>query len=861
MKIKGSIPLSEVNSQSTAPSGKASQQLQEIVVEGVPIEQTTLPILPSSSLYGFDTSVQDTPRQVSQITPRQFQEDTITTYDDFARYSPGVTQAGSRATPAAPTIRGGVAEIYQNGIQKFNPGIGFPFEANAYESADIVSGPASVIYGPTQNSAGYVDYTTKQPFFDANHTTINLNLGTWASGGQGGYPDFSQQIDNGGPIIKDELAYRISYQQQEADSYYEYVKNNFNDLYGALSWTPKFNKDFTADFNFDYTHYDYSQWNGANRITQDLINNGTYITGAATPIVRTGTPGHYSYFSPDGAGGTWNSRSAPVGGNSTVTGASAGPATTPGAAATLVGWVLDPANASTQKLYGYEGDIQPQDSAQADLFNTELRLHFHAEDDFDIENHSYFEYQWNKISSRGANYYYYHTYDFENRTEFITKKDVDFLGIHIEDQANSGLDLRFEALQSYNVTEVNGSPFDLTQSSYTNLLSTLYGGTVIPASNGVAKVTINGATYYVKVAPTVAVPGGGGNVFTSPGGTITGSGTGTVDDNDTQIGLYTQHNLKFDDQWGFNLGGRVTLINASYDNPLPDAAANSVPAGSYSYPGGDNTNQIIPSVSASLTYKPVDWTTLYLSYEYEQAVNTGTTGQFTPSSGNQLGSSQFHSDSYIYEAGAKFTFIPNQFYGSIAGYYQARSLAPNPALGVLAAQENVDGVDIGLNYQPDKHFLVGANYSYIQAHYYAYEPSPAVWDPYGFYANGTTLFQVSPGGGAYPTYPVSNYRVSATPANNFNAYAQYQLDNGLGVKANLWVESDQNVNTYESNLRIPAQYQLDLGAFYAQPRYRGEIDFLNVTDQRNWETDIREAAGFLIEKPPFSIAAKFSYYF
>ncbi len=861
VRIKGSIPLSEVNSQGTAPSGKTAEQLQEIVVEGVPIEQTTLPVLPSSSLYGFDTTVQDTPRQVSQITPRQFQEDTITSYDDFAEYAPGVTQAGSRATPAAPTIRGGVAEIYQNGIQKFNPGIGFPFEANAYESADIVSGPASVIYGPTQNSAGYVDYTTKQPFFDANHTTVNLNMGTWASGGQGGYPDFSQQIDNGGPIIKNELAYRISYQQQEADSYYDYVKNDYNDLYGALSWTPSFNKDFSADWNFDYTHYDYSQWNGTDRITQNLINNGTYITGQATPVIKEGTK--YYVENPNG---TFNVRSYNGNGNFNPTGTNV--ATIPGnsntgaGAGSIVGWVLSPANARTQSIYGYEGDIQPQDLALADLFNTELRLHFHVDDDFTIENHSYFEYQWNKITSRGSNYYYYTTYDFENRTEFITKKDFDFLGLQVEDQANSGLDLRFESLDYANVTSVNGSPFDLTQSAYNDTLSQLYGGgTVIPAPNGIGTIKINGVTYYVKVTPTVAVPGAGGNIYASPGGTIAGSGTGTVDDQDTQIALYSQHNLKFDDQWGFNVGGRVTLINANYTNPLPDAEANSVAAGSYSNPGGDSTNQIIPAVSASLTYKPVDWTTLYLSYEYEQALNTSTTGQFTPSNGNQLGSSQFHSDSYLYEGGAKFTFIPNQLYGSIAGYYQSRALAPNPALGELAAQENVDGVDASLNYQPDKHFLVGANYSYIQAHYQAYDPSPAIWDPYGFEANGTTVFQVSPSSAAYPKLEQGNYRVSATPNNNFNAFAQYQLDNGLGVKAKLWVESDQNVNIYESNLRIPAQYQLDLAAFYAQPRYRGEVDFDNVTDQRNWETDIREAAGFLIEKPPFSISAKFSYYF
>ncbi len=861
VRVKGSIPLSEVNSASTGSSDKSpNQQLSEIVVNGVPIEQTTLPVLPSSSIYGFDTTVQDTPRQISQITPRQFQEDTITTYDDFARYAPGITQAGSRATPAAPTIRGGVAEIYQNGIQKFNPGIGFPFQANAYESADIVSGPASVIYGPTQNSAGYVDYTTKQPFFDKNHTTVNLGLGTWASGGQGGYPNFNWQIDNGGPIIKDELAYRISYQQNKADSYYDGVKNDYEDLYGALSWTPKFNKDITADWNFEYAHYDYSQWNGASRITSSLIDGNTYDGGYATPVIKTG--GNYYTYNVNGPvntpGGVWNQVNTPTaanGGNATIkTAGVAAPIQAPGTAATLVGWVLNPTNVQQQKLYGYEGTVNPTDVALADDFNTELRLHFHVEDDFDVENHSYFEYQWNKIDSRGSNYYYYHAYDFENRTEFINKWNYDFLGLNIDHQSNSGVDLRFENLEYYNSQLVNGSPYNLLDSQYTQSLSALYGGGApIPAPGGVGTINLGGTTYNVGVAQTVQTPGGGGNTYTYPGGA--GSGTGIVDDTNVQIGLYSQHNLKFDDQWGFNIGGRLTIVGANYQNPLAD------PLEKGSVPGGDNTTQLIPAVSASLTYKPVDWTTLYLSYEYEQAVNTATTGQFTPASGtNQLGSSQFHSDSYIYEGGAKFTFIPNKLYGSIAGYFQQREQAPNPALGVLAAAENVEGIDTSLNYQPDKHLLIGANYSYIQAHYYAYVPSASVFDPYGFVPNGTTLFQVNPSGGAYPTLPMGNYRVSATPAHNFNAYAQYQFDNGLGFRADLWAESDQNVNIY-TNLRIPAQYDVDLGVFYVQPHYRAEIDFDNVTDQRNWETDIREAASFLIEKPPFSIQGKFSYYF
>jgi len=821
--------------------------LQEIVVEGVPIEQTTLPILPSSSLFGFDTTVQDTPRVISQITPQQLQNTTLNTYDDFAQFAPGVTQTGSRDTPAAPTIRGGLAEIYENGISRFNPSIGFPLDLNQYESADIVSGPASVIYGPTQNSAGYVDYTTKQPFFDKQHTTVNTTLGTWDSGGQGGHDNFSIQVDNGGPIIKDELAYRVSYQGQDASSYYEGVKNSFQDIYGALSYTPKWNKDITVDWNADFVNYDYSQWNGASRVNQDLIDNNEYIGGTATPIIKSGA----NYYSFDD--GVWDQRNRPVNGVSTIkTTGVAAPAT--GTPASLIGWVINPADATAQKLYGYQGTIDANDHAVAQDFNTELREKFNVDDDFTIENNSYYEYQWNNVESRGSNYYYYTANEFENRTEVIQKNDFDILGVHIEDQSNSGLDLRFISLDYEQLQEVYMSPYNLLLGDGSQTLSQLFGGgTPIPSIGGSKSgtIVINGKTYTLtNLLASVATPGAAGN-FTAPGG----PGSNTVDDVSALYGIFTQHNFKFDDQWGFNIGGRLTVLSADYTNPLPDPAAGS-------YPGGDHTVQLEPSVSASLTYKPVDWTTLYLSYDYLQALNGGTTGLFTSSTaanGNQLGDAQFHSGSYLYEAGAKFTLIPNKLYSTIAGYYQARNQAPNAALGVTAAQLDVSGVDFSVNYQPDKHWSVGANYSFVQAQYIGYAPANS-GDEYGVTADGQTLFAIPTNGAAGQQLPRGSYDATGIPHNNFNAFASYQFDNGLGFKANLWAEDQQTISYY-TNYKIPSQYEVDLSAFYAQPRYRGEIDFLNVTDQRNWETDINYAGSFLIEKPPFAIQGKFSLYF
>jgi outer membrane receptor protein involved in Fe transport len=229
---------------SPASAAQGGTQLQKVVVEAASPDATTLPTRPTDAVNGLGDTVQDTPRSIYQVSKLQLEFDPVNNATDLARYSPSVDSVTSQGISGVPYIRGFSSEVYQDG---FRIGRSLrPFDATtSYQSLDIVPGPASVIYGPSSKSSGYIDWTTKEPLFDANHTQVDLLFGTFDEGGQGGHANFYQQIDNSGPINSD-LAYRVAYKQNEADSYYQGAHNNFEHVYAALTWLPTKNIFFSS---------------------------------------------------------------------------------------------------------------------------------------------------------------------------------------------------------------------------------------------------------------------------------------------------------------------------------------------------------------------------------------------------------------------------------------------------------------------------------------------------------------------------------------------------------------------------------------------------------------------------------------
>ena len=283
----------------SAPPPGTDSAPDRIIVNGVPPDQSILPTArPLTSVYGIEQNIVDIPRDVSTITKEQVEFRQITSVTQLGQFASGTYSASIFGAESLPQIRGVASELFQNGqrIKYYNPS--FPPSFNGAESIDVVKGPGTAVYGPPSvGLGGYVNLVTKQPFFDKQHLEITSILGDFYGGGNS-YGRYQWQVDAGGPLIKDKLAYRVSYLGRESSGYYRNTSNNVEDIFAALVYLP------TAALRFDLTgQYYESKFNevaGFNRVTQDLIDNNTYIAGPVTPsyapfvgVVTPGTGGTY----------------------------------------------------------------------------------------------------------------------------------------------------------------------------------------------------------------------------------------------------------------------------------------------------------------------------------------------------------------------------------------------------------------------------------------------------------------------------------------------------------------------------------------------------------------------------------------
>jgi hypothetical protein len=96
----------------------------------------------------------------------------------------------------------------------------------------------------------------------------------------------------------------------------------------------------------------------------------------------------------------------------------------------------------------------------------------------------------------------------------------------------------------------------------------------------------------------------------------------------------------------------------------------------------------------------------------------------------------------------------------------------------------------------------------------------------------------------------------------FNAYVTYQFDNGLGASLGPQVTGEQWQDQV-GTLRIPTQYTINALLFYRRPRWDVQINFFNITDERNWTSIDPSFAGndVIFPEQPFRISGQVRYRF
>ena len=208
-------------------------EAERVIVNDVPIEESILPTTrPTNSVYGLDTSVQDTPRNVTIISREQLSAIDIQDPRDFSKLTSDSYTQSNFGAPANPSIRGQSADVFINGMRRglTSNGNGFPIDFNSVESVDIVKGPGDAVYGASQYVGGYVDEVTKQPYFDKLQGSVSSTVGE--------YQVYRWNADFGGPLIKDQLAFRISYTGEDSGDYYDYSHKQSEAVYAAVTWMP-----------------------------------------------------------------------------------------------------------------------------------------------------------------------------------------------------------------------------------------------------------------------------------------------------------------------------------------------------------------------------------------------------------------------------------------------------------------------------------------------------------------------------------------------------------------------------------------------------------------------------------------------
>jgi outer membrane receptor for monomeric catechols len=799
-------------------------ELEKYTVSDVPVGDQILPtVRPVGDVMGDDRNILDIPRSVSAVNSAMMSERMVTNAMDFAQFAPGVYSAAQYGIPSVPYIRGDLSQLYMGGQQVLFSRNSTPPSFNGVDGFDIVEGPGSAVYGPqVEGAGGYVDFLMKQPYFDANHGEVSLTMGDWASGHS--YSNPQATIDMGGPL-SDKVAYRISYLSRYGDGYYIDDKDQTQDIYAAITdfATPNLRLDAWVQVYEDRTN----EIAGVNRPTEDFIKNGDYIAGPAGPTAV----GPNAYFGYD-----------------IITFPNPPPFTfgsaTDGSYATV-----NPGTAHTIKLSPDAALIAPSDVARAFVAQGQFKAVLTLSPDSSLVNRFYFSSgHSNKSEEVGYSEYVPHDVSIQDRLEFHDK----FTVAKFDNSVITGFDEKFLGMTSYQDYQTEPvAYYDLGQSQ--SLIA--YPGYSLEGNTWGGGLRVPGTTGYS------ASPGNVSNVVETLYDTA----------------AFFQDDVKLTSKVTLTAGYRIDNMDAHGESPpvveygyynsfftyVPLATPVYIPEGgsTSTITGYDNQRDINDqSFFVSLSYKPTESSTFYLTYDHVDAI---------------LGSSNFggvdavyldqvlSTKSTLYEAGYKQSFMKNTLYFT-ADAFQQLKYGSQITGGKFPIKDN--GVELAAVYQPSRAWSFNANFTYQEATAFgvfyqsagnyldSFDPATAVDGTHGT-GLGTPNFTLY-----FP--PGGRMRAPGIPGVEANAFLVYTAPEGWGIGLGPQYIGKQYAND-EDTLYIPAEAEWDGFVFYGQKNWDLHLNVKNILNSRLLDPiDVSYAGNSLIYvRPPIRASITLRYHY
>lgn len=258
----------------------AQVELEEVVVTAQ--DRTgLLEKAPSDSVFGLDKPLIETPRSASFASDVTLERYGIESIDELTAVSPGTYTASFYGVAGALNIRGALAENYFRGFKRIeNRGTYATPIANAAQ-IEIVRGPPTPIFGGGK-LGGVLNFTPKSGRDEGTYISevagqADFTVGSYNRRAVSGQVRLPVSVAGGPGGVS------LYGQAENSDSFYRGISPRREMLQASADLD--LGGRWRAAFGGMAFHSDGDvQTPGWNRLTQDLIDNQTYITGRDTSL-------------------------------------------------------------------------------------------------------------------------------------------------------------------------------------------------------------------------------------------------------------------------------------------------------------------------------------------------------------------------------------------------------------------------------------------------------------------------------------------------------------------------------------------------------------------------------------------------
>jgi iron complex outermembrane recepter protein len=254
--------------------GAWAQGLESVTVTGDPVH--LLETRANDTAFGLDKPLIETPRAVTLVSDATIDRYGINGVNDLTAITPSAYTASYYGVEGAVSLRGTLAENYFRGFKRAENRGTYSTPLADAAGIEILRGPPSPIYGAGK-VGGLVNFLPKTVAADDS-------FGGEATLTYGSYSKRNATLQISTPVSLGAAAGGIHAYGEVDDSFSFYrgihPSHQLVELSGGLAqgdWS------FSADYMYYHSNGDV-QTPGWNRLTQALIDNGTYITGRNTSL-------------------------------------------------------------------------------------------------------------------------------------------------------------------------------------------------------------------------------------------------------------------------------------------------------------------------------------------------------------------------------------------------------------------------------------------------------------------------------------------------------------------------------------------------------------------------------------------------